>query len=84
MVSSWWIIWVLFMLLFLVPTGYGWGYRGWGPPYPRYLQRRRGQAAVAAGGSSTFNHQSWGFAGDFVWLVFAVGLFWLVFGFLRR
>ena len=84
MIGSWWIVWFVFMLLFLLPTGYGWSYRGWGPPYPRYVQRRRGRAAAATGGSATFNHQSWGVVGDFVWIVFAVAMFCLVWGFGRR
>jgi hypothetical protein len=51
MTSSWWFIWLVVMFLFLAPPiGYGWGYRGWGAPYPRYIQRRRGQQAAAAGG----------------------------------
>ena len=37
----WWA-WVGFVaLLVLVPLSYGWGYRRWGPPYPRYYYRRR-------------------------------------------
>ncbi len=60
MIGSWWIIWFVFMLLFFVPMGYGWGHLGWGFPYPRYIQRRRGQAAAATAGSATFNHPSWG------------------------
>jgi hypothetical protein len=68
-----------FMFLLLVPPlGYGWGYRGWGPPYPRYVQRRRGQQAAATGGPANFNHHSWGWTGDFVWMVFFIGLFWTV------
>ncbi|MHB8874992.1 MAG: hypothetical protein ACYC8T_15010 [Myxococcaceae bacterium] len=68
------------MLLFLVPpVGYGWGYRGWGAPYPSYVQRRRGrQAASANGDPSTFDHQSWGWAGDFVWTVLLIGSIWAV------
>lgn len=72
MMGSWWFLWVAFMFVFLVPPlGYGWGYRGWGTPYPRYIQRRR-----SAAGDSTINHQAWGFGGDFVWLVMIIGLMW--------
>jgi hypothetical protein len=78
MLSSWWL-WMAFMFFLLVPPlGYGWGYRGWGPPYPRYIQRRRGQQAAATGGPANFNHHSWGWAGDFVWMVLFIGLFWTV------
>lgn len=81
------------MFLFLVPPiGYGWGYRGWGPPYPRYIQRRRGERAVAgpagvAGAPGVagvaapgFNHRSWGWGGDVVWMVVLLGMFWAVIG----
>jgi hypothetical protein len=41
------LLWIVGTFLFVVPTlGYGWGYRGWGPPYPRYIQRRRAQQAA--------------------------------------
>lgn len=80
MMSSWWLIWMAAMFLFLVPPiGYGWGYRGWGAPYPRFIQRRRGQQAAATGGSAELNHHSWGWGGDFVWGVFFIGLLWACF-----
>lgn len=72
------MLWMAFMFIFLLsPVGYGWGYRRWGPPYPTYIQRRRGQRAVAAGGTATV-HQSWGMAGDVVWIVFFVSVLWAV------
>lgn len=76
MMGSWWI-WLVFMLLLLVPpVGYGWGYRGWGPPYPRYIQRRRGRQAAATGGAASFDHHSWGWGGDLVWLMVFIGVLW--------
>lgn len=64
--SSWWLM--IFVFLFLLPpVGYGWGYRGWGPPLPRWVQRRRGRAAIA-NGPSTFDHHAWGWGGDAVWM----------------
>jgi len=78
MMGSWWLLW-FFWLVFLVPSlGYGWGYRRWGPPYPSYVQRRRGQQAAAMGGSSAFNHQSWGVGGDVVWMVIVFGFVWSI------
>ena len=76
--SFWWLFWTVLMFIFLVPSvGYGWGYRGWGPPYPTYIQRRRGlQAAAATSGPATFNHHSWGWRGDLVWVVLLIGLVW--------
>ena len=78
MMTSWWFFWLAFMFIFVLPpVGYGWGYRGWGPPYPRYIQRRRGAAAVAVG-NATFDHHAWGRGGDFVWMAITIGLFWVV------
>ena len=75
MMSSWWWMWIALMLVFMAPSlGYGWGYRGWGPPYPRYIQRRRAKQAVGAAGPSSFSHQSWGWGGDLVWGVFLLGM----------
>jgi hypothetical protein len=76
--TSWWLVWMLFMVMFMVtPVGYGWGYRGWGPPYPSYFQRRRERRAAAAGTSSGFDHYAWGFVGDYVWLVLLIGTLWI-------
>jgi hypothetical protein len=78
MMASWWYVWFVFMLFFIVsPIGYGWGYRGWGPPYPRYVQRARGARAIASGGGpASFDHHSWGWGGDFVWMMVVIGVFW--------
>ena len=76
--GAWWILWAVYAFLFMVPVGYGWGYRGWGPPYPSYLQRRHEQQAAAVGGTSAFNHRAWGVGGDFVWLMLLAALFWAV------
>ena len=76
MMGSWWLMWMVFMFVFLVtPVSYGWGYRGWGPPYPRHIQRWRGQRAALTGPTS-FNHHSWSWGGDVVWLALAIGIFW--------
>ncbi len=88
MMSTWWLWWMVFMLFFFVsPVGYGWGYRGWGPPYPRHIQRRRQQAAAAAhahAGSAVFDHHAWGIGGDVMWIVLTVGLIWAVTAYLWR
>jgi hypothetical protein len=79
MMSSWWLLWMVFMFFLLVsPVGYGWGYRGWGPPYPTYLQRRRSQQLAASGANGPYSHESWGFGGDLLWMVFFFGLAWVV------
>jgi hypothetical protein len=72
--GSWWWFWLVFMFLFLLPPiGYGWGYRGWGPPLPSYVQRRRGPQT---GRAADFNAQSWGWGGDFVWIIAFIGGMW--------
>jgi hypothetical protein len=70
-VWSWWWLWALFMVFLLIPTGYGWGYRGWGPPYPSYYRQRRGFAA-------THPSAAWGWFADVLWICFAVELVWLM------
>ncbi len=52
---------VLLVIIALVPTGYGWGYRGWGPPVPTWYARRRATAGApyVAG---------YGWSADLVWL----------------
>lgn len=72
MLFMWWFWIAMLLLLFLIPLGYGWGYRGWGPPYPSRWPRRRataGGAEVAPG---------WGFGADLLWIVFFFMLAWLV------
>jgi hypothetical protein len=65
-----WLLWIVFMLRFFVaPLGYGWGYRRWGPPCPRYFQRRRGLRAASTVDSAKFDHQAWGWGGDLLWVV---------------
>ena len=79
MMSSWCLVWMVFMfVLIAAPMGYGWGYRGWGPPYPTYIQRRREQQAAATRGSAGHNHRSWGWGGEFVWMALFIGMFWAI------
>lgn len=82
MMTSWWWLWMAVMFFLLVPPiGYGWGYRGWGPPYPSYIQRRRGLQAVSGAG---FDHHAWGRGGDVLWVVLLIGVFWAITGFWWR
>jgi hypothetical protein len=74
MIGEWWLLWMVITFALLVPSlVYGWGYRKWGPPYPRYIQRRR---AAAMSGPAMSDYQSWGWVGDFVWIVTLIALFW--------
>jgi len=81
MMTPFWLIWLVFLCMFLVmPVGYGWGYRGWGAPYPRYIQQRR--ALRAGAGPSSFNHQAWGRSGDFIWIGIMIAGLWAFSAFL--
>lgn len=84
MLIAWWWLWLLCMFLFILsPIGYGWGYRRWGPPYPRFLQRRRSERATLDGGAP-FDHHAWGWGGDFVWIILLVWIFWFCAALWRR
>ena len=77
MIITWWWLWLLFMFVFILsPMSYGWGYRRWGPPYPRYMQRRRGERAARDVGGVPFDHHAWGWGGDFIWIVLILWIFW--------
>jgi hypothetical protein len=74
--NQFWLIWLAFLIMFLIaPIGYGWGYRGWGAPYPRYVQQRRADQARTIS-EGTFDHLAWGRAGDLVWLGLAIAVVW--------
>lgn len=75
--NSIWFFWVFFMfLVVLPPVGYGWGYRGWGPPLPRYMQHRRSQHAASSQSNVQFDHHAWGRGGDVVWGVLVIWVIW--------
>jgi len=77
-VVSWWLLWFVFMFfLFISPVSYGWGYRGWGPPYPSYIQRQRHLRSSAAGTAGDFDHYAWGWGGDILWIILFVGVIWV-------
>lgn len=67
-----------------MPIGYGWGYRSWGPPYPRYLQNRRHRKMLAANTEISERHLSWGWGGDFIWVISTIWLFGAILYFLGR
>lgn len=94
-----WIYWwLLFVLLILVlPLGYGWGYRGWGAPYPTYYRRRRTAVGADPAADRLGGHEErvvdpddpaareaagWGVAADVLWVVAVVALVWLLIGLL--
>ena len=75
MMTSWWFLWMIFMFFLITPVSYG-AYRGWGPPYPRYIQRRRGAQAAVSNAAANFNHHAWGVGGDIMWMAFVIGSIW--------
>jgi len=85
MLGAWWVWWMVMMFVFILPpVGYGWGYRGWGVPYPRYYQRRRAQLALANGGTTDFDHHAWGWGGDLLWMLALMWVFWAIVAMLWR
>lgn len=77
----WWLAVMFFMLV--APVGYGWGYRGWGPPFPSYLQRRR-EAKATVSLDSGFDYYAWGWGGDLMWVMFLFWFFWMATAFWVR
>ena len=77
MFTSWWLMWMIFTLVVLLPpVGYGWGYRGWGPPYPSYIQRRRAEQAAQGAAVASRDHYAWSWGGDVLWIGFLIAAFW--------
>lgn len=81
----WWLIFVV--LLLLIPLTYGWGYRGWGAPYPSYDCRRSrsdpaAPAADPAARAAAREAAGWGVVADILWIVLVVALVWLFLGLL--
>jgi len=66
----WW--WLAFIaIFFLLPLGYGWGYRGWGPWYRLKAPERRSAAR------DDYAPQGWGALAVFLWLVVIIAAVWL-------
>lgn len=85
--AGWWWWWIAFVLIFLLlPLGYGWGYRGWGPWWrrgPRTRDRAAGEGTAASGRPTTRNGRNtedvgWGWAGAFVWIVVIIAVVWVI------
>jgi hypothetical protein len=82
MIPGWWFGGLMLALVLVVSVvAYGWGYRGWGPPYPRYMQSRRHRLASSTAGApgaadEDFDPLAWGWGGDVVWLSILAGIAW--------
>lgn len=88
----WWMVFVLFLLV--VPLGYGWGYRGWGAPYPTSVNRRRARLGARATDPAVdrvvdpdgavlddpvaAEAAGWGVVADVLWVIAVGALVWLV------
>jgi hypothetical protein len=85
MSTTLWLAWVAFMFLFVLsPLGYGWSYRGWGPPLPRYIQRRRAARSSLVNVATPARYEAWGRGGDFIWIVLLIGSGWALAGLMLR
>lgn len=85
MTNTLWFLWLAFIFVFLLsPVGYGWSYRGWRPPLPRYIQRRRAIRASFTDVAAASRHQAWGKGGDYVWVVLLLAACWAGAGLLLR
>lgn len=85
---GWWWWWIGFIIVFiLLPTGYGWGYRGWGPWYRRRGAKARVRANRVRSPDGTDRLEpgddgGWGWLGIMLWIAlliaigWAMGLFW--------
>lgn len=68
----WWLAFVI--VFFILPLGYGWGYRGWGPPYRRRIPAQ-GPAHLAD------TDVGWGVVGIVLWIALAVAVAWFIVAF---
>lgn len=79
--TGWWWWWILFLLVFfLLPLGYGWGYRGWGPWYRR---RTPGRFTSESTGDPDLD-RGWGWISSFLWVILLIALIWIVAAILWR
>jgi hypothetical protein len=76
---GWWMWWLAFVILFfLLPLGYGWGYRGWGPWYRRRNLVGEGRPVASTERPvSEYSTGDWGAFGIVLWIVLLVALVWL-------
>jgi hypothetical protein len=77
---GWWWWWIAFLVIFfLLPLGYGWGYRGWGPWYRRGRRTRSGTDTLPADSSATGAETGWGCLGTLLWVVLIIAIIWIIF-----
>jgi hypothetical protein len=75
---GWWIWWVIFVIIFfLLPLGYGWGYRGWGPWY-RTRRPRRMDLPPGTEPTPIDTDAGWGCLGVILWIIVIIAIIWLI------
>jgi hypothetical protein len=68
------------LVFFLLPLGYGWGYRGWGSWYRRRSPNRIASEPTAGPDLD----EGWGWVSSFLWVVLLIALIWIIAAFLWR
>lgn len=76
---GWWWWWIAFVLIFfLLPLGYGWGYRGWGPWYRRGPPRSRGTSLPDRREPFEPIDTGWGWLGIALWIILIIAIVWAI------
>lgn len=79
--AGWWWWWIAFVIIFfLLPLGYGWGYRGWGPWYQRRRRIPGTRPADLPEGQPLPEETAagWGCLGIIVWIILVLAIVWLI------
>jgi hypothetical protein len=78
----WWWWWIGFFLIFFVlPLAYGWGYRGWGPWYRRRAgARTRASQDRSPEGTDRLESSDigWGWLGIALWVALFIAIGWAI------
>ncbi len=79
--TGWWWWWLAFVVIFfLIPLGYGWGYRGWGPWYRRrrHYTGGPGEGPMGRTGPGDEPDSGWGALAIVLWFVLIVAAIWFI------
>lgn len=80
--AGWWWWWMAFwVIFFILPLGYGWGYRGWGPWYRRSGRSPRVRPSSTSVGTELTPAEveaGWGCLGIALWIILVIAIFWLI------
>jgi len=77
----WWFwFWLLFVtVLLLLPLAYGWGYRGWGSPFPSFYRRKQLPTREASSRPEALGNPIMG--ASLFWITLAVAIIWFLLAF---